>query len=62
MCKSKFLCVPGLRFLNAMLVSPMYPQIIWASRHTYIEQLARVKAVIPETVLPDGYAILKRRR
>ncbi|MFZ1805811.1 MAG: cyanophycin synthetase [Cyclobacteriaceae bacterium] len=48
----------GFKYCDVGIVTNVAPDHLGLKGIHTIEQLAQVKAVIPETVLPDGYAIL----
>jgi len=48
----------GFHYCNVGIVTNVAPDHLGLKGIHTIDQLARVKAVIPESVLPDGYAIL----
>lgn len=48
----------GFKQCNVGIVTNVAPDHLGLKGINTVEQLAKVKAVIPETVMPDGYAIL----
>lgn len=48
----------GFHFCDIAIVTNIAPDHLGLKGINTIEQMARVKGVVPETVLPDGYAIL----
>ncbi len=48
----------GFKNCNVAVVTNIAPDHLGLKGIHTVEQLAKVKAVVPETVLPDGYAIL----